>query len=239
MRLVVLTTDTPHHAHFVEQVAARYPVNLVLEETTGVVPPFDTIHPFEGRRDAHEREVWFGGRDARIADFADVSRHENLNNPEVAAELRTLRPDAVVVFGTRRLKPSVIEVCGEKTINLHGGDPEYYRGLDTHLWAVYHGDFENLSTTLHTVNNELDDGRIIASLPVPLHCGMELHEFRLANTEICIRLTLQALEHFERRGRFVCRPQRTKGRYYSFMPSVLKEICVCKFKQYTDTISYD
>jgi len=240
MRLAVLTTETSHHAHFVREIAAwahgAGPAGglRVFLETRGAAAPFPTAHPFEAERDAFEAAAWFGGRPARCADFAETVAVGRMNDADAVAALAGFRPDAAVVFGTGRLAPAVIAAAGEgRIVNLHGGDPEAYRGLDTHLWAVYHGDFGGLSTTLHHLNPELDDGPVIANLPVPLHRGMALHELRRANTEVCVRLVRQALEAFLAEGRFAARPQRAAGRYYSFMPAVLKELCVGRFARYT------
>ncbi len=146
------------------------------------------------------------------------------------------KPDALVVFGTGRLGEAVIGLSPDAAVNLHGGDPEDYRGLDTHLWAIYHGDFPSLVTTLHRLAPTLDSGEIIQSLPLPLERGMALHELRRVNTEICLRLTLAALDDFKRRGRFVGRQQRRIGRYYSFMPAVLKPLCVERFARHTERL---
>ena len=234
-RLVVLTTETPHHTRFVAELSRHQTVAAVFCETKIRSAPFPTSHPFESRRDSFEQEAWFGGRPARLADFAQVVSCKTANDAEAVAALRRIAPDAVVVFGTGLLKRPVLEICGENTVNLHGGDPEHYRGLDTHLWAIDHDDFDGLCTTLHTVNEELDDGQIIATLPVPIVRGMQLHELRKANTEVCLRLVLDATAVFADRGTFVSRPQRTKGRYYSFMPAELKEICVQKFQRFTES----
>lgn len=237
MRLVVLTTDTPHHARFVQQISIRFPITRVFEETTGVSVSFETVHPFEKLRDQYESEIWFSGNDASLMDFASVSSFKNLNDSDAVAELAALSPDVVVVFGTRRLKPTVIEAAGSNMINLHGGNPESYRGLDTHLWAILHEDFGNLVTTLHTVNEALDDGRIVATLPVPIRPVMKLHHLRAANTDVCIRLSLVALEEFAEDGKLTSRNQRTKGSYFSFMPSEYKDRCLRNFHEYTEQLT--
>ncbi len=236
MRIAVLTTETLHHAYFVRQLAAEYAVVKVFLETSRVSPPFETSHPFEEQREDYERDAWFDGGHPPIAEFAEVNECHSINDSEAVSELGAIGADVVVVFGTGRLKRQTINVCGPQLLNLHGGDPERYRGLDTHLWAIYHGDFAGLSTTLHRVNSRLDDGQIIANLPIPICHGMELHQLRQANTEVCVRLTSECLAHFERRGEIVSRPQSSQGRYYSFMPQVLKEICVGKFSKYTNAL---
>ena len=73
------------------------------------------------------------------------------------------------------------------------GDPRQYRGLDTHLWAIYHGDFGGLVTCLHHVDLQLDTGDIVDCRPVPIARDMELHELRAANTRVCVELIRSAL----------------------------------------------
>jgi methionyl-tRNA formyltransferase len=229
MRIAVLTTETLHHAHFVRELASRGHDVLALIETEGVVPPYETGHPFEAARDEHERAVWFGGRPGRVADFAESRTASDINGAEPVATLRGFTPDLAVCFGTRRLKADLIGASGDRLVNLHGGDPEKYRGLDTHLWAVWHRDFVGLQTCLHRVDDRLDTGEIVQCLPVQLAPGSGLHQLRQANTETCLRLTELAIAQIEAHGAVQSRPQKEEGRYYSFMPAALKEICVKRF----------
>jgi methionyl-tRNA formyltransferase len=231
MRLLVLTTETTHHAYFVRQITPRSGELRVLLESTGVVPPFDVAHPFEAERDRYEAAAWFDGKQQHVADLADSFTAQNVNDSAAIDLARAYRPDLTVVFGTRRLRAPVIEACGPLVVNLHGGDPEYYRGLDTHLWAIYHSDFTRLSTTLHVLNEQVDDGPIIGMKPLALEPGMRLHELRRRNTEAAVDLTADAIDSI-RSGQLSSRPQRQAGRYYSFMPSVLKQICVERFAKY-------
>ena len=83
----------------------------------------------------------------------------------------------------------------------------------------------------------IDDGAIVAALPLPLERDMELSQLRAANTAVCIALVRQAIETLSETGRIVTRPQRAKGRYYSFMPAVLKELCVAKFRKHTGSLA--
>jgi methionyl-tRNA formyltransferase len=237
VRPAILTTDTLHHAYFVREVARVYPDIIVLEETETLAAPFPTAHPYEQERDAHERAAWFDGRHARTADFADVQAFPSINSAQGIAALTDRKPDAVIVVGTGRLRPEVIDVVPSgRLVNLHGGDPEEYRGLDTHMWAIYHGDFAGLVTTLHMVAPKLDAGDVVAAQPVPLRRGMRIAELRQSNTETALQLSLAALDEFDKSGRIAARPQRRKGRYYSFMPAVLKDTCVAKFNRHCETL---
>lgn len=231
MKLVLLTTDTLHHVYFVRELAPRFPLARIFVETTGVTAPFPTAHPYEAERDDYERTHWFGAAPPPLETFAPVTRCARMRG--AAAELRALAPEVIVVFGTGRLGAEVIGTCPTGIINLHGGDAERYRGLDSDLWSIYHGDFAALAVTLHRLNAELDDGELILEAPIPLHRGMGLHELRAVKTEVCVRLVVAALAMYQALGAFISRPQRQQGRYYSFMPAPLKDLCVERFAQHT------
>ena len=117
-------------------------------------------------------------------------------------------------------------------LNLHGGNPERYRGLDTHLWAIYHNDFHDLVTTIHHVDADLDTGDIVLQSELRFEPNTQLHQMRAINTKVCINLSLVSLSTFQSIGCLPSRRQVRFGRYYSFMPAVLKEDCVRKFGRY-------
>lgn len=233
MKAVVLTTDTLHHTYFLQELNKEFPVDTVLVERNILPAPFETHHPFEDIREDYERRVFFQDKPVLLKDVANIAEVGSVNDPESVSYLREIAPDVIIVFGTGRISHEVIQICPDTIINLHGGDPEQYRGLDSHLWAIYHHDFGALMVTLHHLNERLDDGAIILQAEVPLKTGIEIYELRRYNTETCVVLTTSALSVFNRQGRFVSRPQSKCGRYYSFMPAVLKEICRVHFKEYT------
>ena len=231
-----MTTQTAHHAHFVREIAARYSALEVVCETKLAAAPFDTAHHFESLRDRYEAERWFDGRDPQLDEFAAVVSAPTVNDDLAAAVLERLAPDVVIDFGTGKVKSPVIDLNIPQLLNLHGGDPQHYRGLDLHLWAIYHRDFDGIVTTLHRISPTLDDGDILACRKVPLRQGMLLHELRAANTELCVAMTLAALAEFAATGSLESWPQAGKGRYYSCMPTSLKEICRRQFEKFTQSI---
>jgi methionyl-tRNA formyltransferase len=160
-----------------------------------------------------------------------------MNEPAAIAGLESVAPEVLLVFGTGRLRPEVFARARVACLNLHGGNPEHYRGLDSHLWAIYHGDWDNLVSTLHHVDPELDTGDIVAQSQIRLDRTSRLPELRAANTQACLDLSLLALESLAARGRVPARRQVQRGRYYSFMPAVLKEECARKFARHVATLS--
>lgn len=233
MNIAFLTTDTLHHAHFLREFGSAYGVGSVFLETRSSPPAYSCAHPFEADRDEHERGTFFGGKSASVKDFAPCREFPNMGSSEAYAAVRAAGPDALLVFGTGKLKGPLLAEYAGRIVNLHGGDPEEYRGLDSHLWAIYHKDFGGLVTTLHHLERDLDTGGIIQQGQVELRKGMGLHELRAANTRTCLDLCLAAFAAYEKIGRFPARIQRRKGRYYSAMPAVLKDQCLRRFAAHT------
>lgn len=233
LKVAILTTETLHHAYFVREIVTRYPATEVFCERNVLIAPFETSHPYEAVRDGYERNYWFGGGAATLADFAAVTTFSSINDEAAMIALRRFDPDVLVNFGTGKVKEPVLNFKVGRFFNLHGGDPQRYRGLDSHLWAIYHGDFSGLVTTFHRLTSTLDAGDIVLMQALPLRPHMALHELRVANTKVCVDMTLAALAQIAIEGDVRGQPQVGKGRYYSFMPAVLKQVCVGKFERFT------
>jgi len=236
VKLILFTTDSTHHKYFVQELTNYYPINYIILEQNILSPPFSTYHKFEDERNAYERDIFFNNKTVSFENFAPVFKTNSVNDDICIKFLTNIQPDIVVVFGTRKLALKTIENLSCNIINLHGGDPEMYRGLDSHLWAIYHNDFNMLTTTLHHLNEHLDDGDIILQMPIKIHHGMSIHQLRHYNTDVCIKITVSGLDMYKRYGHFINRTQKTKGRYYSFMPAILKSICLEKFNKYTESL---
>lgn len=121
----------------------------------------------------------------------------------------------VVTLGTPILPKSLI-ANGADWFNLHGGNPEYYRGLDSHWWAIYHRDWDNIVTTLHWIDIGVDTGDICLQSAVPLKQDLYRSNMEVCAALINMTLNLTVLPR---------RKQVKKGRYYSSIPEELKEVC--------------
>ena len=232
MNTVLLTTFTCHHSYFAAAVRDEFPWRAIFLENDKTHSFSKAHHGFEKAQYEYERRELGGGLWDSMNDIAPTKTFPCLNDAECVAALRALNPEVVIVFGTGRLKPSVIEVASRACLNLHGGDPEEYRGLDSHLWAIYHQDWRSLITTLHHVDSRLDTGDIVLQEQLRLSRHVKLYELRAVNTRACVNLVLMALDSLHRRGWLPRRCQRRHGRYYSSMPRELKKVCARKFNKH-------
>jgi len=167
-----------------------------------------------------------------ISDLVPAEEVSSISDDKAVEILKSARCDIIIVFGTGKIPKEIISLYPGRIMNLHGGNPEEYRGLDSHLWTIYNNDFENLITTLHHVNEKIDDGDIISQETIRLKLGDKLHQLRSINTNACLKLVLEALKSFQQKGKFAARPQVKKGKYYSFMPTEHKGTCVENFEKY-------
>lgn len=234
VRVALLTTDTPHHVFFAQRLAEMGDLVLTVVETTGLHVPYETHHPFEDERDAYEVEELLGGRRRGLGEVAPVVRCKNANVPEAVGALGDAAPEVTFVFGTGVLRRGLIDAIPGHLLNLHGGDPERYRGLDTHLWAIWHNDPAGLVTALHELEPRLDAGAIVAAEALRLPLRLPLAHLRALNARVCVRLAEAALERVADGSPLDARRQRQLGRYYSAMPSVLKQVCVERMERWAD-----
>ena len=232
MRVIVLTTDTPHHLYFVKEVSTVFNITGIAVESKVLKAPFQTHHSFEDERERYEVSELLQEKRVMFKDYCETKTFNNINDDGCIQFVADLKPDVIVTFGTSLIRKPLIHLCSDGFVNLHGGDPEYYRGLDTHMWAIYHREFEQLIVTLHRLNQSLDDGEIIQQAQIRLDKNSNITKLRAENTKLCVQLTLSALSTFNQLGYFISKPQQRKGRYYSFMHADLKKICVKNFEQY-------
>ncbi|MCO6431388.1 MAG: hypothetical protein J5J00_11050 [Deltaproteobacteria bacterium] len=235
MRVALLTTSLSCRIYFAEKVNNVHPFGLVVVEETAVKPPFDTAHPFETEQESYENSLFFKGGLPTMENVAATVRVSNINDGESLVAIQNYKPEVLILFGTRKAKPSILRLC-PAIINLHRGDPERYRGLDSHLWQIYHRDFSPFVTTIHRVNDILDDGEIILQDSFSITKDLAIHKLRSRYVQSAVQLTVSSLDMFSRHGDFISRPQCKAGRYYSFMPAAIKETCATNYSRYIESL---
>ena len=235
MKIIVLTTETPHHLFFLNEISKHFKIDGIVLEQLINTPSFEISHPFEQERDNFEVKELLNNT-LTYEDISITKKYDSVNDEKCINFISDIQPEVIIVFGTGIIRKQLINLCFNGIINLHGGDPQKYRGLDTHLWAIYHKEFNELVTTLHRLSNLLDDGDIIKQAPININQKSNIHMLRAENTKICIKIVLSALKDFKKYNKFISSPQDQRGRYYSFMPRVLKDVCIKNLQRYVKTL---
>ena len=223
--IILLTTETPHHFFFINEIS-KISNLIVIFEKKDLKPNFKTKHNYEKKQFSYEKKKWFNNSKIKINKKLKFLYIDNINDIKVVDFIKMNESDIIFSFGVSRLKKEFINSINKKIYNFHGGDTSFYRGLDNHLWSLYHTDPRGLKITLHQVDEKLDTGSVIFKEKLNLTKSNNLHEIRSINTELCIKLA----KKFIKEKKITKIKQKKIGRYYSFMPAEIKNLINNKYK---------
>ncbi len=95
-----------------------------------------------------------------------ITNVASVNDETAIALLENLKPDIVVVNGTRIISKKVLSSVSCKFINIHAGITPKYRGVHGMYWALINNDKENSGVTVHFVDAGIDTGTVIKQVKV-------------------------------------------------------------------------
>lgn len=90
----------------------------------------------------------------------------SVNDATCHALIETLKPDIIVVNGTRILSKKTLAKINAPVINTHQGFTPGYRGAHGAYWALVQNDRENCGVTVHLVDEGIDTGNIISQTKI-------------------------------------------------------------------------
>lgn len=234
MRIALLTTDNPPAAQYAKTIAGAFDLcGIVVREQLPALP-FETAHELDGQQTDIETQTWFGGKLPPLSDFAPVTAVPDMISGEATEAVKALNPDVLVAAGAGALSDDVINTAGAQAIALHAGDPEDYRGEDTHLWSVYHGDVARLKAIVQYADADVNAGAVLLNTPPVLPPDLPLAALRMAVVDVCAVGALKTLGFFDSGGMLTVNHLQRMGKVYTAMPSVVKGYCIEQFARRAD-----
>ena len=97
---------------------------------------------------------------------ARKTRVASINGADGVAALRALRPDVVLVNGTRIIRREYLEAVGCPFVNTHAGITPAFRGVHGGYWALVEQEPELCGVTVHLVDPGIDTGAVLAQARV-------------------------------------------------------------------------
>jgi methionyl-tRNA formyltransferase len=224
MKILILTTKTDHHLYFVNEIKKKFKDVYLILEKKKIKFSYKTNHKYFNQRSIFEKKFFFNNK---FVKFSDYKSFKDINNVKSLSYIKKINPDIIILFGVGLLKQKFINLFKKKHIvNLHGGDPEKYRGLDSILWSLYHKDKSGLMTTLHYVDQKFDTGKIIFKKKINIDQNTSINSIRVFNTLNCVILFYRFLQYLQKKQRIPKLKQKKIGRYYSAIPSQLINIAI-------------
>ena len=94
-------------------------------------------------------------------DPSRVIKVESVNDKQTEAILKELKPNLVVVNGTRIIKKTILQCIPAKFINMHAGITPMYRGVHGGYWSLVEEKPQMSGVTIHLVDPGIDTGGIL------------------------------------------------------------------------------
>tara|TARA_B100000795_G_scaffold164042_1_gene123399 strand:+ start:14427 stop:15191 length:765 start_codon:yes stop_codon:yes gene_type:complete len=85
----------------------------------------------------------------------------SVNDYACIIAIKTIKPDIIIVNGTRIISTKVLECTSAIFINIHVGITPQYRGVHGGYWSLVCNDEKNFGVTIHKVDKGIDTGDII------------------------------------------------------------------------------
>ena len=85
----------------------------------------------------------------------------SVNSTACRSALAMLKPDVVIVIGTRIIDNETLRSIAVPVINFHSGITPKYRGQAGGYWALASGDPQNAGVTVHLVDDGVDTGAVL------------------------------------------------------------------------------
>ncbi len=232
MNVVIVTSLNRHHRFIISEIYRNFKNISIIKDIKTYFPTFNTNHKLKNLQKKYERRIWLN----KNLILPKIQEIKNINIPKNIKKIKKLRPDIIVALGSNRLTKKFIQSFKKTSIvNLHGGNPNYYRGLDSHYWSIYHNDYENLQVCIHQINEGLDTGKIIEIQKIKLFKNMKLYQLRSKNAVVACKILSNYLKKVSEKKKIKLKANK-HGRYYSSMPSSLIKIIEKKFFKFTKKI---
>jgi folate-dependent phosphoribosylglycinamide formyltransferase PurN len=106
------------------------------------------------------------GLDASPIPKNKLIKVRSVNADETIKALQDLKPDVIIVSGTRIISARVLSSTTAVFINMHAGITPMYRGAHGGYWALVQKDRDACGVTVHEVDAGIDTGRILGQVRI-------------------------------------------------------------------------
>lgn len=155
-----------------------------------------------------------------VAAGVPVLQPDKIRTPEFLEQLRTWKPDLIVVAAYGRILPnSILELPPHGCINVHASLLPKYRGAAPMQWAILNGDAKT-GVTIMQMSEEMDAGDILLSRETPLGGEEALPSLQTRLAALGAEALMDALKEL-RAGKLHPQPQDPSR--VTFAPMIRKE----------------
>ncbi|MDB5203128.1 MAG: formyl transferase [Ferruginibacter sp.] len=118
----------------------------------------------------------------------------SINDAYVIEALQQMKPDLVIVNGTRIISKKVLAAVSCPFINMHVGITPMYRGVHGGYWALANNDAENCGVTIHLVDAGIDTGKVLYQQKISVSPEDNFSSYPVLQFAAGVSLILKAVE---------------------------------------------
>lgn len=122
---------------------------------------------------------------------------QNVNGAAAHDLIASLKPDIVIVNGTRILSKKTLAKINASVINTHQGITPGYRGAHGAYWAMAQNDKSHCGVTVHMVDEGIDTGNIIAQATIQPDTQDSFVTYPYLQTAAALELLVDAVRKIE------------------------------------------
>ena len=140
----------------------------------------------------------------------------SVNSAEYLDQLRRLNLDLIIsINASQKFKTGILSLPRLGCINVHGALLPRYRGRLPSFWVLANGEKET-GTTVHFMNEDLDDGPILLQERVPIAPDDTQDSLIRKTKALGARLIVEAIDRLEQGAVTTLPNDRSQATYYSF-----------------------
>lgn len=235
MKIAIFSTRDCHHTYYINYINKKFPISNVIYENRKLIETKDNSSPFQEEQDRFEKNYFFREIKNELDSRINVIDVDSINSEKIIEFSALIKFDVVIVFGCGKIDSRVIKAFDYKIINIHRGIARNYRGLDSDLWAIKNNDFNNIGTTIHYIDENLDTGDIVFEEAAKLSKDDKIYKLRAITTDIAIKGTLFFLDSMSKNKIYRIN-QDNYGAYYSSMSRKDKNKSESIFQNYINKL---
>ena len=166
MKIGLITSSCLRHGQFIRDITEAFPVSaIVIEEKT------------YGSSALEEKEKKYFGELQSLDLFCDTIRCKKgeVNSDKIVKFMARNSLDVVLTFGCSILKGEILKTS-KRFINIHTGLTQFYRGVDSSIWAIKDKSLDRIGVTIHEVNAGIDTGEILVQGKIDFSLSDDLND---------------------------------------------------------------
>jgi folate-dependent phosphoribosylglycinamide formyltransferase PurN len=144
-----------------------------------------------------------------------IIRVNSSNDPQTIELILSLKPDLIIINGTRILSKRFLEAMPCPVLNVHAGITPCYRGVHGAYWALVNNDVAHCGVTVHMVDTGVDTGGILAQALIKPTTKDHFSTYPILQFTAAMPLLMDSIDKvFKKQHQLQATPACTSGLWY-------------------------